>query len=71
MNTNRHEFHKAILSHSSLQCAADNLENLSLEQQYLALIRVHSWLKAKAQHLDSGGDFDVLVAYDEIQRAGG
>ena len=29
-------------------------------------IRVHSWLKRKPQHFDRGGDFDVLVADDEI-----
>ena len=29
-------------------------------------IRVHSWLKGKAQHFDGGGDFDVLVADDKI-----
>ena len=26
-------------------------------------------LKSKAQHFDSGGDFDVLVADNEVQRA--
>ena len=29
-------------------------------------IRVHSWLKRKPQHFDGRGDFDVLVADDEI-----
>jgi hypothetical protein len=34
-------------------------------------IRVHSWLKRKTQHLDRGGDLDVLVANNEVQRARG
>jgi hypothetical protein len=36
-----------------------------------ARLCVHSFLKGKPQHFDRGGDFDVLVANDEIQRAGG
>jgi hypothetical protein len=32
----------------------------------LCLIRVHSWLRAKSQHFDRGGDFDVLVTDYEI-----
>jgi hypothetical protein len=52
MDTNRHEFYKAILSHST--------------SLLLAFIRVDSWLKRKPQHFDGGGDFDVLVADNEI-----
>jgi hypothetical protein len=32
----------------------------------LAKVGVHSWLKREPQHFDRGGDFDVLVADDEI-----
>ena len=32
----------------------------------LAKVGVHSWLKRKPQHFDGRGDFDVLVADDEV-----
>ena len=32
-------------------------------------IRVHLWLERKPQHFDGSGDFDVLVANDEVQGA--
>jgi hypothetical protein len=40
---------------------------------FIRVIRVHSWLnpevlEGKSEHLDPGGDFDVLVTDNEIQR---
>lgn len=74
MDTNRHEQNvRFVISSRNCNYAASlriELRDVSTPLD-MALIRVHSWLKRKAQHFDRGGDLDVLVADDEIQRAGG
>src|SRR5215469_2676390 len=70
MDTNRHEFYKAILSHSSLRCLKLRMTPTRSISPRFAFIRAHSWLKRKAEHFDGGGDFDVLSANDEVERAG-